>query len=153
MIIGKKRRKNSTQDLNQGPLELQVRYNCTTMYTVSGYHSNTISSISPNQRRQSKFPRVKSLVLIHSTCPYKNYVPKYSQTPHELFFYHSVIRSINKIQILSFFSFTSRLSRSIIQLLVAWNEQQDCAGHFGPWTFISCNDKLHKYTGIYIAYL
>ena len=36
------------------------------------------------QKRESKFFQVKSLVSIHSACPCKNYVPKYSQTPHEL---------------------------------------------------------------------
>ena len=35
-------------------------------------------------RRESKFFQVKSLVLTHSACPCKNYVPKYSQTAHEL---------------------------------------------------------------------
>ena len=31
------------------------------------------------QRRDLKICSVKCLVLIHSACPYKNYVPKYSQ--------------------------------------------------------------------------
>ena len=35
-------------------------------------------------RCESKICPVKSLVLTHSACPYKNYLPKYSQTPHEL---------------------------------------------------------------------
>ena len=35
-------------------------------------------------RCESKFFQVKSLVSTHSVCPCKNYVPKYSQTPHEL---------------------------------------------------------------------
>ena len=35
-------------------------------------------------RRESKFPKVKSLVLAHSACPCKNYLPKCSQTPQTL---------------------------------------------------------------------
>ena len=35
-------------------------------------------------RRESKFPRIKSLVSTHSACPCKNYPPKCSQIPHEL---------------------------------------------------------------------
>ena len=35
-------------------------------------------------RRESKICPVKSLVSTHSACPCKNYLPKYSQTPHEL---------------------------------------------------------------------
>ena len=91
MIIGlmrTKRRKNPpgiwTRDLWNSRRD---PYNCTTMYMVSGHHSNTFSSISPNQRRQSKFPTAKSLVLIHSACVYKNYVPKYSQPPVNYFSY------------------------------------------------------------------
>ena len=62
-------KKNSTRDSNQGPLDSRRDpYNCTTMYMVSGHHSNTFSSISPNQRRQSKICSVKCLVLIHSVC-------------------------------------------------------------------------------------
>ena len=40
--------------------------------------------------RESKFFQVKSLVSTHSACPCKNYVPKYSQTPHELHYLNSV---------------------------------------------------------------
>ena len=38
-------------------------------------------------RRESKFPKVKSLVLTHSACPCKNYLPKYSPTPQTLINY------------------------------------------------------------------
>ena len=48
----------------------------TAPHMVSGHHSNTFSSISPNQRRQSKIFSAKCLVLIHSACPYKNYAHK-----------------------------------------------------------------------------
>ena len=78
------RKKGATRDSNQGPLGLQARSSIITtasgtMYNmVSGHHSNTFSW---NQRRQSRFLRVKSPVLIHSACPYKNYAPKSSQPP------------------------------------------------------------------------
>ena len=38
-------------------------------------------------RCESKFFQVKSLVLIHSVCPCKSYVPKCFQTPHKLDYY------------------------------------------------------------------
>ena len=41
-------------------------------------------AVTSIQRRESKFFQVKSLVSIHSACPCKNYLPKYSQTPYEL---------------------------------------------------------------------
>ena len=83
MVIGLMRKKGEKiLDSNLGPLNSrQGPYNYTTMYMVSGHHSNMFSLISPYQRRQSKSPGVKSLVLIHSACPYKNYAPKYSQPP------------------------------------------------------------------------
>ena len=36
-------------------------------------------------RRQSKFSHVKSRVSTHSACPYKNYLPKCSQSLQTLF--------------------------------------------------------------------
>ena len=79
MTIGKKEEKYfapriQTWDLwnsRWGP------YNCTTMYMVSGHHSNTFSSVSPNQKRQSKFYKYFS----HSTCSYKNFPLMWSIAP------------------------------------------------------------------------
>ena len=51
------------------------------LYKHMGKLQRAVTSI---QRRESKFFQVKSLVSTHSACPCKNYVPKYSQTPHEL---------------------------------------------------------------------
>ena len=38
-------------------------------------------------RRESKFPKVKSLVSTHSACPCKRYLPKCSPTPQTLINY------------------------------------------------------------------
>ena len=38
-------------------------------------------------RCESKFSAIKSHILTHSACRYKNYVPKCSQFPHELFLF------------------------------------------------------------------
>ena len=45
------------------------------------------SAVTLIQRRKSKIPAIKLRVLIHFACPSKNYTPKYSQKPHELFIY------------------------------------------------------------------
>ena len=95
MIIGLMRLKNRKKippgiwiwDLwnsRQGP------YNRTTMYMVSGHHSNTSSLISPNQRCQSKFYRCKVINFSHSTCSYKDFPLKWSIIPHAfyLFFFY-----------------------------------------------------------------
>ena len=42
------------------------------------------------RRRESTIPKVKPLVLTYSACPYKNYVPRWSQKPQELFNYYLV---------------------------------------------------------------
>ena len=42
-------------------------------------------------RRESKVFQVKSLVLTHSACPCKNFLPKCSQTPRELIYRISLI--------------------------------------------------------------
>ena len=57
--------------------------NCTTMYMVSGHHSNTFSLISPNQRHQSKFYKV--INFSHPTCSYKNFPLNWSVVPGTFF--------------------------------------------------------------------
>jgi hypothetical protein len=74
------------------------------MASLYKYMSKLRSATTVSLRRQSKFFQVKSLVLIHSACRCKNYVPKCSQFPHELinYFYlvgnyklnHTILRCI-----------------------------------------------------------
>ena len=45
------------------------------------------SAVTLIQRRESTIPTIKFLDFIHSTCPYKNYVPKCSQFLHKLIIY------------------------------------------------------------------
>ena len=68
MVIGlmrKKEKKFHPQDSNLGPLELGP-YNCTTMHMVSGHHGKTFSSISHNQRGQSKYEVIYFSHSIHA---------------------------------------------------------------------------------------
>ena len=77
-----KKRKNSTPGTRTWDLwnSRQGPYNCTTMYMISGHHSNMLSSISPNQRGRSKFYKYK--VIFHTlTSPYKNFPLKWSVAP------------------------------------------------------------------------
>ena len=57
---------------------------CTCMDSLYKRMGKLQRAISLIQRRESKIPAIKFLVLIHSACPYKNYAPKCSQFPHKL---------------------------------------------------------------------
>ena len=50
-------------------------------------------AVTSIQRCESKFFQVKSLVSIHSARSCKNYVPKYSQPPHELDYLFNYLNS------------------------------------------------------------
>ena len=60
------------------------RKHCKRMASLYKHMGKLQRAVTLIQRRESKFFQVKSLVSTHSACPCKNYVPKYSQTPHEL---------------------------------------------------------------------
>ena len=60
--------------------------NCVASFTnIWGYLKGI--AITLILRHESKFSKVKSLVSTHSACPCKNYGPRCSQSPCELFFY------------------------------------------------------------------
>ena len=63
------------------------RKHCKRMASLYKHMGELQRAVTLMLRCESKFPKVKSLVLIHSACPYKNYAPRCSQHPCELFFY------------------------------------------------------------------
>ena len=78
-------------------------------------------------RRKSKFPKVKSLVLTHSACTCKNYVPKCFQTPCEsIFFLHegadtlSIKKNIRKTYIVHLHCIVEPYNASRLPILQFW---------------------------------
>ena len=68
-------KKLQTPDSNLGPLGTESEVfitapQCTYVHMVSGY---TFSSISPNQRCQSKFYKYKTIIFSHCACTHKQF--------------------------------------------------------------------------------
>ena len=63
------------------------RKHCKRMASLYKHMGKLQRAVTLILRRESKFPKVKSLVLTHSACPCKNYLPKYSPTPQTLINY------------------------------------------------------------------
>ena len=60
------------------------RKHCKRMASLYKHMGKLQRAVTLIVRCESKICPVKSLVSTHSACPCKNYLPKYSQTPHEL---------------------------------------------------------------------
>ena len=63
------------------------RKHCKRMASLYKHMGKLQRAVTLILRRESKFPKVKSVVSIHSACPCKNYLPKYSPTPQTLINY------------------------------------------------------------------
>ena len=63
------------------------RKHCKRMASLYKHMGKLQRAVTLMLRHESKFPKIKSLVSTHSACPYKNYAPRCSQPPCELFFY------------------------------------------------------------------
>ena len=62
---------------------------CKCMASLYKHMGKLQSAITLIQRRESKIPSIKFLVLTYSACSCKNYGPKCSQKPHELNYLNS----------------------------------------------------------------